>query len=207
MWILYASVRGRVSRLSLSSRIQRGIQRINLFPACWICTGNHLHLVSIEYQESTRAEQLICFLNSKTTDLDWNYSRHNQKLKYLIRDLLFMSFVKKPSSWDGIPGMLVYWESNNSLYSSLELNRETLPLKARLHQASASTWRQLSNDASDSVLIENNGVAPEWGCNPFWSYPLLLPATKLRQGNVFTPVCHSVHSGGGPLSQHAPQVT
>ena len=25
---------------------------------------------------------------------------------------------------------------------------------------------------------------------------LLLPATKLRQGNVFTPVCHSVHGGG-----------
>ena len=39
---------------------------------------------------------------------------------------------------------------------------------------------------------------------------LFLPrATKLRQGNVFTPVCYSVHrgSGGGPLSQHAPQVT
>ena len=25
----------------------------------------------------------------------------------------------------------------------------------------------------------------------------LPPATKLRQGNVFTPVCHSVHGGGG----------
>ena len=37
-------------------------------------------------------------------------------------------------------------------------------------------------------------------------YMLLPPATKLRQGNVFTPVSHSVH-GEGSLSQHAPQVT
>ena len=37
-------------------------------------------------------------------------------------------------------------------------------------------------------------------------YMLLPPATKLPQGNVFTPVCHSVH-GEGSLSQHAPQVT
>ena len=30
--------------------------------------------------------------------------------------------------------------------------------------------------------------------------PFLPPATKLRQGNVFTPVCHSVHRGRGSLS-------
>ena len=29
--------------------------------------------------------------------------------------------------------------------------------------------RQRSDDTYDSVLIENNGVAPEWGCNPFSS--------------------------------------
>ena len=36
---------------------------------------------------------------------------------------------------------------------------------------------------------------------------LLPPATKLRQGNVFTPVCHSVHMGGGvadPPGRHPP---
>ena len=27
----------------------------------------------------------------------------------------------------------------------------------------------MSDDASNSVLIENNGVTPEWGCNPFSS--------------------------------------
>ena len=38
----------------------------------------------------------IRLLNSKTTDLDWYYSRPNQKLKFLIRDLIFMLFVKTP---------------------------------------------------------------------------------------------------------------
>ena len=42
---------------------------------------------------------------------------------------------------------------------------------------------------------------------------LLPPATKLRQGNIFTPVCHSIHSGAchahlpamhAPLATHAP---
>ena len=44
-------------------------------------------------------------------------------------------------------------------------------LRVCLHQASAlaSTLQQLCNDACDSVLIENNGVAPEWGCNLFSS--------------------------------------
>ena len=41
--------------------------------------------------------------------------------------------------------------------------------KAHLHHASASMLPELSNYACDSVLIENNGVAPEWGCNPFSS--------------------------------------
>ena len=35
-------------------------------------------------------------LNSKIIDLDWYYSRPNQKLKLLIRDLKLMPFVKKP---------------------------------------------------------------------------------------------------------------
>ena len=38
--------------------------------------------------------------------------------------------------------------------------------------ASASMSRQLCDDASDNVLIENNGVAPVWGCSPIleWLY-------------------------------------
>ena len=38
---------------------------------------------------------------------------------------------------------------------------------ARLHQVSESMLRQLCNDTSDTILIENNGVTPEWGCNQF----------------------------------------
>ena len=38
---------------------------------------------------------------------------------------------------------------------------------------------------------------------------LLPPTTKLRQGNVFTPVCHSVHRGvsATPLGRHIPGQT
>ena len=39
----------------------------------------------------------IRLLNSKTNDLDWYYSRHNQKLGFLISDLLFTPFVKNHS--------------------------------------------------------------------------------------------------------------
>ena len=42
-------------------------------------------------------------------------------------------------------------------------------VRAHLHQASASTLQQLSDDTCNSVLIENNGVTPEWGCNLFSS--------------------------------------
>ena len=38
----------------------------------------------------------IRLLNSKTTDLDWYYFKPYQKLKLLIRDLLFTTFVKSP---------------------------------------------------------------------------------------------------------------
>ena len=42
-------------------------------------------------------------------------------------------------------------------------------LRARLHQASASTLRQRCDDACDSVLIEINGVTWKWVANPIWS--------------------------------------
>ena len=42
-------------------------------------------------------------------------------------------------------------------------------VRAHLHQASASTLQQLSDDTCNSVLIENNGVTPEWGCSLFSS--------------------------------------
>ena len=35
-------------------------------------------------------------LNSKSTDLDWYYSRHYRKLKQLVHELLFITFVNRP---------------------------------------------------------------------------------------------------------------
>ena len=35
----------------------------------------------------------------------------------------------------------------------------------------------------------------------------LPPANEVCEGSVFTPVCHSVHGGGGVVSQHASQVS
>ena len=43
----------------------------------------------------TNREQ-IRLLNSKSTDLDWYYSKHFWKLKLLIGDLLFTTFMKNP---------------------------------------------------------------------------------------------------------------
>ena len=41
-------------------------------------------------------------------------------------------------------------------------------LRARLHQASASTLQQLCHDASVTALIENDGVAQKWVATQFW---------------------------------------
>ena len=59
-------------------------------------------------------------------------------------------------------------------------------IRVGLHQASASTLRQLWDDASNSVLIENNGVAPEWGCNPFSSDSIVF--NKNRIANIIAQV-------------------
>ena len=52
-------------------------------------------------------------------------------------------------------------------------------VRFRLHQKSASTLRQLCNDASNTVLIENNAGAPDWGCNPFPSDSIVFNENKI----------------------------
>ena len=42
-------------------------------------------------------------------------------------------------------------------------------LRARAHQASSSTLRQLCGHTSDPILMENNGVASEWAFACFQS--------------------------------------
>ena len=50
----------------------------------------------VRHTDSTQIE----LLNSKSTDLDWYYSKHLWKLKLLIRDLLFTTFMKNPPDLD-----------------------------------------------------------------------------------------------------------
>ena len=46
-------------------------------------------------------------------------------------------------------------------------------VRARLHQTSAQTQSQHCDDASDTALIEINGVALEWIANHFGATPLI----------------------------------
>ena len=52
-------------------------------------------------------------------------------------------------------------------------------VRAHLHQASASTLRQLCDDDSSTVLIENNRVAPKWVCNLFSSDSTVFNENKI----------------------------
>ena len=52
-------------------------------------------------------------------------------------------------------------------------------IRVHLYQASASTLRQLRDDASDSDLIENNGVTPELSCNPLSSDTVISNANRI----------------------------
>ena len=52
-------------------------------------------------------------------------------------------------------------------------------LRARLHLESASMLQQLCNDTINPVLTEHNGVASQWGCNPFWSNCTVFNQTRI----------------------------
>ena len=52
-------------------------------------------------------------------------------------------------------------------------------VRDHLHQASPSMPRQLYDDASDSVLIEHNGVTPDWGCNTFSSNTVVFKDNRI----------------------------
>ena len=92
-------------------------------------------------------------------------------------------------------------------------------IRARLHQASVSMLRQLNHDASISVLIENNGVTPDWGCNPFSSNSFVTTRKQSLQrlcfytclsvilftgGDVCLSACWDTHPPGQtpPLDRH-----
>ena len=58
-------------------------------------------------------------------------------------------------------------------------------------------------DGTDNPTFTADDVILQPGTRVSAVQVLLLPsATKLRQGNVFTPVCHSVHRGGSATHTH-----
>ena len=65
-------------------------------------------------------------------------------------------------------------------------------VRSHLHPASESMMQQLCDDANDSVLIENNGVAPECHCNPFSGNSIVSMRTE-SLGSWQS--CRSVESG------------
>ena len=57
----------------------------------------------------------------------------------------------------------------DSTQSRTRSSQFVLGFRSRLHQVSLLMLLQCCNDASDIVLIENNEVAPKWGCKPLSS--------------------------------------
>ena len=59
----------------------------------------------------------------------------------------------------------VYDHDNTCIYDH---DNTCTCVRARLHQVSASTLRQLCYEVSNTVLIENNGVTQKWVATQFW---------------------------------------
>ena len=70
---------------------------------------------------------------------------------------------------------MVHRESN-LMFTSSKINKNESPsrslslgVRSCLHRVSVSTLRPLCDDASYSVLIENNGVTEKWIATILWS--------------------------------------
>ena len=72
-----------------------------------------------------------------------------------------------------------------------------VPFRARLHRASASTLRQHYDDASDIVLIVNNGFTPKWVATLFWSGSIVFNQSSIASIITVLTLMLSVH---GPLN-------
>ena len=103
--------------------------------------------------------------------------------------------------------LVTVWTRSNVLPTrdkSLIVISTSIIIRARLHQASASTLRQLCNDSCNSVLIENNGITWKWvaihsGVTPLFSMKTeLLTSSKsitvLRHSLVSLQGCRGVYA-------------
>ena len=75
--------------------------------------------------------------------------------------------------------MLCPWPGQPSSISRDCLLILYIVIRARLHQVSESMLRQIVHDASDTVLIENNGVAWKWVAPLFWSNSIVFNETSI----------------------------
>ena len=78
----------------------------------------------------------------------------------------------------------------------------TQTLRVRLHQVSESTLQQLCNNTSNTSLIENNGITPEWGCNTFSSDPIVTGRNEVVAKAIFLHLFVNFFTrGGGGIPQ------
>ena len=87
-------------------------------------------------------------LNCKGTALDWYYSRYNQKLKFLTRDLLFMFFVNLT------PGIFAYsliW--NNGVFLKWIRNSVNSAISGNLMNHWSMNWAQFKDTFISATCV------------------------------------------------------
>ena len=79
----------------------------------------------------------------------------------------------------GFLDSLAFWTKEQFLIRmGSKLCIEKLGLRG--HQASESMLRQLCDDASNTLLIEHNGVTQQWITTPFWRIVLVASSQSYR---------------------------
>ena len=68
--------------------------------------------------------------------------------------------------WIDLLGVLRNLKRQRDIISDITALTPTLCVRVYLHQVSASMLWQLCDDASNTVVIQNNRITSEWVCNP-----------------------------------------
>ena len=120
----------------------------------------------------------IRLLNSKTTDLDWYYSKPCQKLKLAIHDLLFRTFVNPPSPLLSDTRSTNFpWCSYRPL-SKVKLQSRHGHIKAHLHLASMIDLEQIG-DSLEAL---------------WWLVSAIDPNILRGSGDLWMVLCHSMNA-------------
>ena len=151
-------------------------QKFHWFLKVMVCTHSNrlLHSNAFRYPGQPKIPFLFDCKSSFT------YLVLNDNHKKIWSDLM-VKFMSKLSRSSIVKVKVTYtWNSQDILWH-VHYRPVHFIFRARacLHQVSASTLQQLSDDTSDSVLIENNGVTTEWGCNPFSSDSIVFNQNRI----------------------------